>query len=234
VRRSNLCFKTRATQWLQSPLVANIGYPVFATIVALILIRALQTLASRSIKDTSARYRVRKFIAFFGYVVLALLLLAVFSARMAQFTVIFGVAGAGIAFALQEVIASIAGCIAISFGGFHRPGDRVQVGGISGDVIDIGMLRATLMEICDWVKGERRKPTRSRLGVRPSSWSGCRLSPWCARVLTDAWSDGGRRRRAADCLWGCGVVRQHAQAGLRQTRVQFDDIALCCAFAGPA
>jgi small-conductance mechanosensitive channel len=69
-------------------------------------------------------------------------------------TVALGVAGAGIAFALQEVIASIAGWVALSFGKFYSAGDRVQLGGIVGDVIDISVLRTTLMEIGQWVKGD--------------------------------------------------------------------------------
>ncbi len=145
---------TQAMSWLQSPLMANISYIIVVAIITMIIIRTLQSVASRSITDTSARYRVRKFIGFFGYILAAIVLLSTFSRSMAQFSVIFGVAGAGIAFALQEVIASIAGWIAISFGGFYRPGDRVQVGGIKGDVIDIGMLRTTLMEIGDWVHGD--------------------------------------------------------------------------------
>jgi len=58
---------------------------------------------------------------------------------------IAGVAGAGIAFALQEVIASGAGRVAVIVGGCYRVGDRMQVGGIRGDVIDIGVLCTTLM-----------------------------------------------------------------------------------------
>jgi small-conductance mechanosensitive channel len=65
-----------------------------------------------------------------------------------------GVAGAGIAFALQEVIASVAGFIAINFTSFFKVGDRVLLGGIKGDVIDIGVLRTSLMEIGDWVHGD--------------------------------------------------------------------------------
>jgi small-conductance mechanosensitive channel len=78
----------------------------------------------------------------------------VFSDQLGSLAVAFGVAGAGIAFALQEVIVSIAGWIALSFGQFYHVGDRVQVGGIKGDVIDIGMLRTTLMEIGQWVDGD--------------------------------------------------------------------------------
>lgn len=79
---------------------------------------------------------------------------AVFSEKIGQFTVAFGVAGAGIAFALQEVIASIAGWLAISFGGYYSTGDRIQPGGIQGDVIDIGVLRTTLMECGQWANAD--------------------------------------------------------------------------------
>ncbi len=68
--------------------------------------------------------------------------------------VALGVAGAGIAFALQEVIACVAGWAAVAFGRFYSTGDRVQLGGIKGDVIDIGTLRTTLMEVGNWVDGD--------------------------------------------------------------------------------
>lgn len=147
-------FNEYVLSWLQNPVVSQIGTLLIAAIIAVFVVRTLQGVASRSIRDSSTRYQVRKFIGFFGYLVVVLLLVAGFSDRLGQVGVIFGVAGAGIAFALQEVIASIAGWIAISFGGFYRPGDRVQVGGIKGDVIDVGMLRTTLMEIGDWIAGD--------------------------------------------------------------------------------
>jgi small-conductance mechanosensitive channel len=70
-------------------------------------------------------------------------------------TVAFGVAGAGIAFALQEVIVSVAGWMAILFSNFYRVGDHVLLGGTTGDVIDIGILRLTLMECGQWVGGDQ-------------------------------------------------------------------------------
>ncbi|MGB3092213.1 MAG: mechanosensitive ion channel domain-containing protein, partial [Candidatus Zixiibacteriota bacterium] len=54
----------------------------------------------------------------------------------------------------QEVIASIAGFVAISFGHFYKTGDRIQLAGTRGDVIDIGILRTTLMECGEWVDGD--------------------------------------------------------------------------------
>ncbi|MEP7380653.1 MAG: mechanosensitive ion channel domain-containing protein [Gemmatimonadota bacterium] len=55
---------------------------------------------------------------------------------------------------MQEVIASVAGWVALTFSCFYSPGDRVQLGGIKVDVIDVGVLRTTLMEIGEWVKGD--------------------------------------------------------------------------------
>jgi small-conductance mechanosensitive channel len=83
-----------------------------------------------------------------------LLLSIVFSDKLGGLTVALGVAGAGIAFALQEVIVSFAGWIAITFGAFYKTGDRIQLGGIKGDVMDIGVLRTTIMETGQWVDGD--------------------------------------------------------------------------------
>jgi small-conductance mechanosensitive channel len=53
------------------------------------------------------------------------------------------------------VIASVAGWMAVSFGGFYKVGDRVELGGIKGDVIDIGILRTTIMQIGEWVSSDQ-------------------------------------------------------------------------------
>ncbi len=132
---------------------------IVATILGILIIQALARFLQRSvagrIRDSGARYQTRKFITLGGYLIVVLFITLVFSDRLSSLTVALGVAGAGIAFALQEVIASIAGWFAISFAGFYRTGDRVQLGGIKGDVIDVAILRTTLMEIGEWVKGDQ-------------------------------------------------------------------------------
>ena len=62
-----------------------------------------------------------------------------------------GVAGAGVAVGLQDVIASIAGAFSIGFSRLYALGDRVQIGDTGGNVIDIGLLRTTVMETGNWV-----------------------------------------------------------------------------------
>lgn len=140
---------------LFDPTLGRIVAVVVALIGLGVLVSIIKRSLSRRIVDINSRYRVRKIVNFSGYALGILIVGAVFSAKLAGLTVAFGVAGAGIAFALQEVIASVAGWIAISFGGFYKIGDRVQLGGIKGDVIDIGILRSTLMEMGQWVDADQ-------------------------------------------------------------------------------
>lgn len=127
-------------------------------VLGIVLIQVLVYMARRTVRtriqDLDTRYRAQKAIQYLGFAVMAVQLTVVYRAQLGAFTVAFGVAGAGIAFALQEVIASIAGWAAVSLGGFYDVGDRVQLGGIKGDVIDIGILRTTIMEVGEWVKGD--------------------------------------------------------------------------------
>ncbi|MEO9185161.1 MAG: mechanosensitive ion channel domain-containing protein, partial [Kofleriaceae bacterium] len=119
-----------------------------------VVVRIISHHGMRSVDDHRTRYRFRKSMTYAGLFFAALILVLNFSEKFEGFGVALGVAGAGIAFALQEVIASVAGWVVISVGRIYSAGDRIEVGGIKGDVIDIGMLRTTLMELGEWVKGD--------------------------------------------------------------------------------
>lgn len=140
--------------WLFNPTVGRLVAAFVGVLIVATLVKFFQKSLSRRIKDSDTRYRTRKFVTFFGYVLGIFVVAVVFSDKLGGLTIAFGVAGAGIAFALQEVIASFAGWFAILFSHFYTTGDRVQLGGIKGDVIDIGILRTTLMEVGEWVKGD--------------------------------------------------------------------------------
>jgi small-conductance mechanosensitive channel len=141
-------------QWLFDPTVARIVTVLVGLVVIVALVRVVRGSLSRHVKDNDARYRVRKFVTFLGYVAAFVFLTVVFRSQLGGLTVALGVAGAGIAIARQEVIASVAGWAAVALGNFYKIGDRVQLGGIKGDVIDIGMLRTTLMECGQWVSSD--------------------------------------------------------------------------------
>lgn len=144
------------------PLSAFLDTPALSRVVSAFVVmtvvwlsaRMLRRVISRHIEDNELRHKTRKAIGTIGWALVVLACAAIFSDRLTGLAISLGVAGAGIAFALQEVIASIAGRVAVLFANFYKTGDRVQLGGIKGDVIDIGLLRTTIMEVGDWVKGD--------------------------------------------------------------------------------
>jgi small-conductance mechanosensitive channel len=126
-----------------------------AAVVGILLIhttfRVLERALPRHFGQADARYKVRKFVIFAGYVVILLFLAILFEDRLGRISVTLGFVGAGVAVALQDVVASIAGAFSIGFSKLYTVGDRVQIGDTRGDVIDIGLLRTTLMETGNWV-----------------------------------------------------------------------------------
>ncbi|MEO7210744.1 MAG: mechanosensitive ion channel family protein [Chitinophagaceae bacterium] len=140
--------------FLFNPMMGRIVVIFIGIAVIWVIVKAIQKNLFSKIKDSDSRYRAKKFGTFAGYILTIVLLIVVFNDKLGGLDVALGVAGAGIAFALQEVIASFAGWLAIMFGGFYKTGDRVQLGGIKGDVMDIGVLRTTIMETGEWVDGD--------------------------------------------------------------------------------
>ena len=126
-----------------------------AAVVGILLIhgtfRLLEKALPRRFGQADARFRVRKFVAFSGYAAILLFLSILFEDRLGRLSFAIGVAGAGVAVALQDVLASIAGAFSIGFSRLYAIGDRVQIGDVRGDVIDIGLLRTTLLETGNWV-----------------------------------------------------------------------------------
>src|SRR5580704_5869883 len=126
-----------------------------AAIIGILIIHGgfhlLEQTLPRRFGRADARYKVRKFVVFTGYLAILLFLAILFEDRLGRLSFALGVAGAGVAVALQDVLASIAGAFSIGFSRLYTVGDRVQIGDTRGDVIDIDLLRTTLMETGNWV-----------------------------------------------------------------------------------
>ena len=93
-------------------------------------------------------------IAFLFFLIFATYEFIKHSENILKYSPFLGLIGAAITFALQEVVLSFAGWLGILFGRFYFFGDRIKLGNIVGDVIDIGFFRTTLLECGDWVDGD--------------------------------------------------------------------------------
>ncbi|PQJ79255.1 transporter [Polaribacter porphyrae] len=147
-------FKLTLNELLNNPVFTKTASVFFLFLIVYVIVKILQKAIIKVAKDNSSKYKLKKLINFLGYLLFVFGLLYIFNTKLSGIGTALGVAGAGIAFALQEVIVSIAGYVTVFSSNFYKVGDRVKLGGIKGDVIDIGLLRTTLMEIGDWVNGD--------------------------------------------------------------------------------
>ena len=138
---------------LYNPTVRKFLITFIGIIIIVGLLKIVKKALSKYVK-TESWYMTNKVINFIGYILVLFLLGIIFNDRLGGITVTLGLAGAGIAFALREVITSVAGWLGILFADFYKTGDRVQLGGIKGDVIDVGILRTTIMEVGEWVDAD--------------------------------------------------------------------------------
>lgn len=134
-------------------LLQLIQFIIWALFI-LILAWLLQKVISRTITENMIRYRTKKAVRLFSYFLIIVLAIVSFTGKLQYLTITIGLISAGIAFALQEVVLSVAGWISIFGSSIYKPGDRIEINNIKGDVIDIGITKTTLMEIGDWVSSD--------------------------------------------------------------------------------
>lgn len=124
------------------------------TVGILAIVWLTRNAINKTIDDNNTRYRAKKAVRLIGYLLIIILAITTFTGKVQYFSIAIGLFSAGLAFALQEVILSVAGWVSIFSTGTYKPGDRIEMNGIKGDVIDIAITRTTLMEIGEWTKSD--------------------------------------------------------------------------------
>lgn len=115
--------------------------------VASLLFFVLPRIMIRGADDSYARYYRRKFSRYLAVFAALVAVGYIWRAFGGQVGLVLGLATAGVAFAMQEVIGAIAGWFNILSGRIFRVGDRIEMGGVRGDVIDVTPLRTKLLEM---------------------------------------------------------------------------------------
>jgi small-conductance mechanosensitive channel/HPt (histidine-containing phosphotransfer) domain-containing protein len=101
----------------------------------------------RYVHDTRRRYQfllIRKIVMWFS---IGMVVAFAFASQLGSVATFAGLITAGVAVALQNVILSVAGYFFL-IGKFGiRVGDRVQIAGVTGEVVEVGLVRLHLMEL---------------------------------------------------------------------------------------
>jgi len=109
----------------------------------------------RKIKDKMVRYSLNKVITILSAVVAIAIILHIWFPDTQSLVVAVGVISAGVVIALQDVFRNFAGGILIMTGNLYRVGDRIEIGGETGDVMDIGIMNTTMMELRGWIDSDQ-------------------------------------------------------------------------------
>ena len=132
---------------LQIKHAFNIGIVIVVVIIFTLL---LKLAAKRYIKDNERFYLANKIINFANITLIVIVLLFAYLENVSYLVTVLGFASAGIAIAMKDWFMSILGWMVIVFGGSFHVGDRIKVrkDGLSyvGDIIDISLLRMTVLE----------------------------------------------------------------------------------------
>jgi small-conductance mechanosensitive channel len=138
-------------------LLVRLGI-LFALLTAIFAAAALwRRFTFRYVQDRTRRYQFLQARRIVLGVVVTFVILFNFASEIGALATVMGFAAAGIAVALQNVILSLAGYFFL-IGKFGiKVGDRVQVSGVTGDVIEIGLVKLSLMELGG--NGNDRQPT---------------------------------------------------------------------------
>ncbi len=109
----------------------------------------------RQVQDVTYRHSLRALMRnlIFGTVIIMIIL--VWLRPQQNLAVIIGLAVAGILLASQSAISSFSGYLVIISSNIYGIGDRVSINNVTGDVMDIGFMRTTIMEIGQWVKADQ-------------------------------------------------------------------------------
>jgi small-conductance mechanosensitive channel len=128
-------------------LLVRLAFLAFVIAIVIVASMLWQRAVYRYVQERRRRYQLlllRKFVLWF---LIAIIVAFAFASRLGSVVTFAGLITAGVAVALQNVILAMVGYFFL-IGRFGiRAGDRVQIGDVTGEVIDIGLVRMHLMEL---------------------------------------------------------------------------------------
>lgn len=117
--------------------------------------RVILALAYRRAQDPWLRYRWRKSVNYLTLLVGLVLIGRIWVEGVGSLATFLGLFAAGLAVALKDLVANLAGWAFIVWSRPFDVGDRIQVGAYAGDVIDLHLFQFTLNEIGNWVDADQ-------------------------------------------------------------------------------
>lgn len=138
-------------------LLVRLAVLMIAVIVVIGLAELWRSAIFRYVHDMRRRYQFLLLRRIVIWIAIAIAIAFALASEIGSIATFIGLITAGVAVALQNVIMAIAGYFFLIGKYGVRVGDRVQIAGVTGDVVDIGLIRLHLLEVSSVDTG--RQPT---------------------------------------------------------------------------
>ena len=137
---------------------SSIQAKIIATLIAFILFfiirRVILKLVYNTTENVKTRYQWHKITSYISFTLISIIIANIWLEGIESIATYLGLVSAGIAIALKEPLTNVTGWLYIIWRSPFDVGDRIQLGGESGDVIDTNLFNFTLMEIGNWVDAD--------------------------------------------------------------------------------
>ncbi len=132
---------------------------IFVSIIIIFIIWLIRLITLKLIwkntEDAQYRYRWQKWMTYIAVSLGILLVGRIWFVGFQSLATYLGLVTAGLAIALKDLVASVAGWVFILWRKPFEVGDRLQIGDYRGDVIDIRIFKFTILEIGNWVDADQ-------------------------------------------------------------------------------
>lgn len=115
----------------------------------------IYSLLLRHVQVGKVRYSLSKTLTLMHLFIASLFILRIWLPDSNTLLAAYGFVAAAVAFSIQDLFKNFIGGTVILIRSIYKVGDRIQIENTYGDIIDIGVLYTTLLEIRAWVAGDQ-------------------------------------------------------------------------------
>ena len=134
-------------------------HKIIVTTIIVIVLSALRAsinfLIKRQNLEPRQAYYIRRTVLYTYSILIILLIGPIWIRGIGSISTFLGLASAGLAIAMHDTIANIAGWFFILWRKPFKVGDRIQIKETAGDVIDIRLFQFSVIEIGNWVDADQ-------------------------------------------------------------------------------
>ncbi len=141
--------------WLGTDMAKKLAITFIALVVFYVLKTVTSKVICRKVEDDKRRYHIRRTVSYIFTFVMVIMIGSFWFQGIASLSTFLGLASAGLAVAMHDTIANMAGFFFIEARKPFKVGDRIQLEGFKGDVIDIRLFQFSLVEVGNWVDADQ-------------------------------------------------------------------------------